>query len=284
MLNEKPLLKIMQSGRTVKFYEIHIPHDKLKEAILIPDINPRAQNVLSEHNTHQLIESLKTGQERNCFGQLLPDGRILAWDGSRRTYAARLAEVGLNFSVTTESDISAVDITAVIRKINLQEKQSIYDTALQYQSLKHKYKYTNVELAKAIKVSKGVITKYLKLLDIPACFISIFPVTNELTYRDLVNLLLIKNKLDKLDLNYDNFLEQLDIEIGTPKEVILNKIKISLAALSHNDTDTEDAEDAALKVRFKLTDKHNQTYSCTVNKLTEEKKKKLEIFLNELNQ
>ncbi|GGB52905.1 hypothetical protein GCM10011607_11750 [Shewanella inventionis] len=272
----------LASGRVVDFYEIFIPHSQLADSIVVLKDNPRWQEALSEFNTKDLIDSLKTtGQLYNCYGEVLEDGRISNWDGSRRLFAAEKAGIGLNFTVTKARDISASDIQALIEQLALFEEQSIYDKGMQFAYLQNNFKYSHSEIAKIKSVSKSTVTRYINsATSIPPALIRLFPVTNELSARDLDLLANMCKKIYSITDDIDTFISNLKIDIGTSKSTIFKLLKDSLPV---ERVKAETSNDTPL---YKALDKQKLKYkvSVTVENFTDEKRERFEKFLKELQQ
>tara|TARA_R110002033_G_scaffold135713_2_gene175266 strand:+ start:30209 stop:31273 length:1065 start_codon:yes stop_codon:yes gene_type:complete len=272
----------LKSGAEIDFYRVFIPHEKLKESIVVTDSNKRKQALLSRNNTYKLAQSLKEeGQLYDCYGELLPDKRISNWDGSRRFFSALDAGIGLWFLVTKETNILPSDKNNLITKFHLYEPPSIIDNGYEYLDLYQNEKYSHQEIAELFGVSRSNVTKSIQSTEIPTYIIALFQVTNELSFRDLSSLRSISSELKRQERDLESFIKDMDIQPGTRKQEIFN-------FLSEAITKKEDDSGSEIAVKsnyatFKLINKKNLTYQINLTQLTDDKKRKLEEFLVELN-
>jgi len=274
-----------KSGTTADFYRVFIPFEDLESAIVVKKCNKRYQALLSVNNTHLLSKSLKEeGQLYDCYGQLLEDGKISNWDGSRRYFAAKSAGVGLWFLVTKRNDISESDKRSFFTKFHLYEPQSLVDKGYEYLELMQTEQYKQVEIAKLYKVSKAHVTAAIQSTEIPAIIIGLFPSTNDLTSRELIDLRKISKMIVEQHHDLTKFILDLDIKAGTSKKEVFDFLQESITSKATKDMNaSQHNESEKWFSQLKLINKSSLQYNLKLNNLTDSKKAKLEEFLEELS-
>ncbi|MBO1897729.1 hypothetical protein HNW13_018485 [Shewanella sp. BF02_Schw] len=272
----------LKSGAEIDFYRVFIPHEKLKESVVVTNSNKRKQALLSRNNTYKLAQSLRQeGQLYDCYGELLPDKRISNWDGSRRFFSALDAGIGLWFLVTKENSILESDKKNLITKFHLYEPPSIIDNGYEYLELQQTGKYSHAEIAELFDVSRSNVTKSILATEIPTYIVALFQVTNELSFRDLSLLRTISSKLNKQEDDLESFIGDMDLQPGTSKKEIFNFL--SEAVIKDAEDSGKEPSSNGNVPTFKLINKKEFSYQINLTQLTDDKKIKLEAFLAELN-
>jgi hypothetical protein len=224
----------LKSGRKVQFYRVFIPNTALSTYVRIdPVINTRLQEDLSENNTSKLSDSLRKGQLTDCYGDMSEDGVIDCWDGSRRTFAAIPANVGLWYRVPVDGtkEISTKDKMAIADESHLYEKLSPRDRANKYKRLMTEYQYSLKDLAIQFECNVSSVYRDLATLTVRADIIRLFNVINEISYRDYNTLLSIQKSLEAKypeEERLAEYISELQIKPGTRKEEVIEYLQEAL--------------------------------------------------------
>ena len=172
----------LKSGRRVKFTSVYIAAEDVADYTKSHSYNTRNQEILKEEYVDDILPSIKTG------GVSIPakatrnpeDKTYEVFDGSRRRFAALLANKGLPIDYTDE-ELSDIEILELSHITNLTKASSLHDQGRYYQSI---IDADPVMSMKKLSVKEGIplstISYAIYAYKIPKAIYQMYPSNTEL--------------------------------------------------------------------------------------------------------
>ncbi|MDD9341211.1 MAG: ParB family protein [Providencia heimbachae] len=184
---------MLKSGKSVPFYLIHVPENKLAEQTFVRFlVNGRDQNALTAESLFDITRTIKLQQFFPAIGHRIGD-KIEILDGSRRRAAALLCHVGLSVLVT-DSEISSDDARQLATDIQTAKEHNLREIGLRLLQQREKG-MTQKEIALFENMSAAKVTRAIQAASVPEDIIALFPIQSELSYSDYKILLTIEQRI-----------------------------------------------------------------------------------------